>query len=83
MTKEKSTLTAALQDNQRASTASLTASPTLNSAMSVCYRTMPEGGDPRDQKLRPDLRLGFSDAAVRQVADIVSWFQSTAGLPLN
>lgn len=82
MTKETST-TVPLKDNQKASTVSLTASPALNSAMAVCYRTMPEGNDPMDQKLRPDLRLGFSDAAVRHVADMVSWFQSTAGLPFN
>lgn len=42
---------------------------------------MPWGDDPGDVKLRPDLRLGYSDAAVRKVASVVRWFQDTAGLP--
>ncbi|GJE89985.1 hypothetical protein PsYK624_061040 [Phanerochaete sordida] len=64
------------------SSIALTASPALGSAVTICYRTMPWGDDPADEKLRPDLRLGFSDAAVRKVADVVQWVQSTAGLPV-
>ena len=43
---------------------------------------MPWGGDYSEEKLRPDLRLGYSDAAVRKVADVVRWFQELAGLPV-
>ncbi|KIP04141.1 hypothetical protein PHLGIDRAFT_76458 [Phlebiopsis gigantea 11061_1 CR5-6] len=64
------------------SSISLTASPAMSSAMSICYRTMPVGDKAVDSKLRPDLRLGFSDAAVRKVAAVVRWFQGVAGLPL-
>lgn len=35
-----------------------------------------------DAKLRPDLRLGYSDAAVRKVSAVVRWFQGMAGLPV-
>jgi hypothetical protein len=41
---------------------------------------MPRTSVPADMQLRPDLRLGASDAAVRRVAAVVSWFESTAGL---
>lgn len=58
----------------------LTASPMLSSSMQVCFRTMPLG-DERDSKYRPDLRLGRSDATVRKVSAVVSWFESMAGLP--
>lgn len=58
----------------------LTASPMLSSSMQICFRTMPLG-DERDSKYRPDLRLGRSDATVRKVSAVVSWFESMAGLP--
>ncbi|KAF8346060.1 hypothetical protein F5887DRAFT_1158416 [Amanita rubescens] len=57
---------------------SLTASPYLGSRLSICYRTLPREND--DQRLRPDLRLGASDAAVRKVANVVRWFEKMAGL---
>ncbi|KZT23880.1 hypothetical protein NEOLEDRAFT_1095249 [Neolentinus lepideus HHB14362 ss-1] len=57
---------------------SLTASPNLKSRMEVCYRTMPYAHE--DRKLRPDLRLGRSDPAVRKVAAVVHWFEAIAGL---
>ncbi|KAI8992944.1 hypothetical protein BD414DRAFT_482823 [Trametes punicea] len=56
----------------------LSASPQLRSRMQICYRTMP--CVPQDARLRPDLRLGFSDAAVRKVASVVKWFEDVAGL---
>ncbi|CCM03885.1 uncharacterized protein FIBRA_06036 [Fibroporia radiculosa] len=59
----------------------LTASPYLKSRLEICYRTMPD--IPEDSRFRPDLRLGFSDAAVRRVAAVVRWFQEIAGLPLH
>ena len=34
-----------------------------------------------DGRLRPDLRLGHSEPAVRKVAAVVRWFESMAGLP--
>jgi hypothetical protein len=36
-----------------------------------------------DERFRPDLRLGYSDAAVRKVASVVKWFQTMAGLPIG
>lgn len=33
-----------------------------------------------DMQLRPDLRLGGSDASVRKVASLVRWFERMAGL---
>jgi hypothetical protein len=33
-----------------------------------------------DNRLRPDLRLGESDAAVRKVGAVVQWFERLAGL---
>ncbi|KAI0338287.1 hypothetical protein BDW22DRAFT_1363173 [Trametopsis cervina] len=67
------------------STLSLTASPALNSSMLICYRTMPRAPDRdigvNDERFRPDLRLGNSDATVRKVAAVVRWFENTAGLP--
>ncbi|PFH49043.1 hypothetical protein AMATHDRAFT_76413 [Amanita thiersii Skay4041] len=57
---------------------SLTASPYLNSKLTICYRTMPYTKE--DQALRPDLRLGASDAAVRKVGGVVRWFEKMAGL---
>lgn len=35
---------------------------------------------PEDSRLRPDLRLGSSDAAVRRVTALVDWVERTAGL---
>ncbi|KAI0769391.1 hypothetical protein BD413DRAFT_477912 [Trametes elegans] len=57
---------------------SLSASPQLKSRMEICYRTMPSV--PQDARLRPDLRLGLSDAAMRKVALVVRWFEGVAGL---
>jgi hypothetical protein len=57
---------------------SLTASPSLKSALQICYRTMPYTHE--DGRLRPDLRLGASDAAVKKVAALVQWFEGVAGL---
>ena len=57
----------------------LTASPNLKSAMTICYRTMPYTHE--DNRLRPDLRLGDSDPCVRKVAAAVRWFEKMAGLP--
>ncbi|KAL6303504.1 hypothetical protein BKA93DRAFT_826566 [Sparassis latifolia] len=57
---------------------SFTASPHLKSKFEICYRTMPSM--PQDNRFRPDLRLGFSDAAVRKVAAVVNWFEGMAGL---
>jgi hypothetical protein len=61
-------------------TPGITASPNLHSRAEICYRTMPRTSVPADMQLRPDLRLGENDAAVRRVAAVVSWFESTAGL---
>lgn len=60
------------------SSVSLTASPFLKSKLDICYRTMPYTHE--DKRLRPDLRLGFSDAAVRKVGSVVKWFEGMAGL---
>lgn len=59
-------------------TPTLTASPYLKSKLEICYRTMPYTHE--DGRLRPDLRLGISDAAVRKVASVVAWFEGMAGL---
>ncbi|CDO76029.1 hypothetical protein BN946_scf184665.g21 [Trametes cinnabarina] len=56
----------------------LSASPQLKSKMEICYRTLPTV--PQDARIRPDLRLGLSDAAVRKVASVVRWFEDVAGL---
>ncbi|KAG6882151.1 hypothetical protein C0992_012601 [Termitomyces sp. T32_za158] len=56
----------------------LSASPYLKSKMEICYRTMPYTR--ADARLRPDLRLAQSDAAVRKVAAVVKWFEDMAGL---
>lgn len=73
-------ITASWTVDPRDSTApmSLTASPYLNSRLEICYRTMPTA--PTDTRLRPDLRLGSSDAAVQKVSAVVDWFESIAGL---
>ncbi|KIM77516.1 hypothetical protein PILCRDRAFT_617244 [Piloderma croceum F 1598] len=57
---------------------SITASSYLKSRLNICYRTMPYTHE--DKRLRPDLRLGFSDPAVRKVAVVVEWFERMAGL---
>ncbi|KAF8079307.1 hypothetical protein FPV67DRAFT_109872 [Lyophyllum atratum] len=56
----------------------LTASTHHKSKVEICYRTMPYTHE--DGRLRPDLRLGESDAAVRKVAAVVRWFEDMAGL---
>ncbi len=56
----------------------LTASPKLKPKLTICYRTLPS--TPEDRRLRPDLRLGESDAVVRKVSTTVRWFQGLAGL---
>lgn len=58
----------------------LTASPYHKSKAEICYRTMPRASFPDDVRLRPDLRLGYSDVAVRRVASVVHWFEVLAGL---
>ncbi|KAI0056445.1 hypothetical protein BV25DRAFT_1814042 [Artomyces pyxidatus] len=58
----------------------LTASPHLKSKAEICYRSMPRAAVPEDDRLRPDLRLGYSDAAVRRVSAVVGWFERMAGL---
>jgi hypothetical protein len=58
----------------------LTASPNLRSRAEICFRTMPRPSVPADMRLRPDLRLSASDAAVRRVAAVVAWFERMAGL---
>ncbi|KAG6845577.1 hypothetical protein H0H87_007256 [Tephrocybe sp. NHM501043] len=60
------------------SSPTLSASPYLKSKLEICYRTMPYIHE--DHRLRPDLRLGESDAAVRKVAAVVRWFEDMAGL---
>ncbi|KAL1758180.1 hypothetical protein FB107DRAFT_207653 [Schizophyllum commune] len=57
---------------------SLTASPFVQSRLEICYRTMPT--ERVDYLLRPDLRLGGIDPAVRRVEDVVRWFEQMAGL---
>ncbi|KAI0293485.1 hypothetical protein B0F90DRAFT_1822066 [Multifurca ochricompacta] len=54
-----------------APTFTLVASPYLHSQAEICYRTMPRTSVPADMRLRPDLRLGASDATVRRVAAVV------------
>lgn len=63
-----------------APTPTITASPNLRSRAEICYRTMPRTSVPADMRLRPDLRLGASDAAVRRVAAVVAWIERMAGL---
>ena len=41
---------------------------------------MPRSSVPADVRLRPDLRLGANDAAVRRVATVVAWFERMTGL---
>ena len=56
----------------------ISASPCLKSRLDICYCTMPYAHE--DQRLRPDLRLGASNATVRKVAEVVKWFEGVAGL---
>ncbi|KAK0497037.1 hypothetical protein EDD18DRAFT_184808 [Armillaria luteobubalina] len=56
----------------------LSASPYLKSKLQICYRTLMY--TQADAKLRPDLRLGFSDPSVRKVEILVRWFETMAGL---
>ncbi|KAI5985647.1 hypothetical protein EDD15DRAFT_2582430 [Pisolithus albus] len=44
----------------------------------ICYRTLPTTRT--DARLRPDLRLGCSDVAVRRVGVLVRWFEDVAGV---
>ncbi|TFK90659.1 hypothetical protein K466DRAFT_596790 [Polyporus arcularius HHB13444] len=67
-----------LSKNAAAVPISCSASPQLKSRLEVCYRAMPSV--PQDARLRPDLRLGLSDAVVRRVASVVRWFEGMAGL---
>jgi hypothetical protein len=59
----------------------LTASPWNKPQLTICYRTMP--CTPEDHRLRPDLRLGSSDAGVGKVAAVVRWFAGMAGLGID
>ncbi|KAF8552453.1 hypothetical protein OG21DRAFT_121730 [Imleria badia] len=61
------------------STITLTASAYNRPITDICYRTMPYTRE--DNRLRPDLRLGQSDALVSKVAALVRWFENMAGLP--
>ncbi|KIJ16611.1 hypothetical protein PAXINDRAFT_162335 [Paxillus involutus ATCC 200175] len=61
------------------SSVTLTASPYNKPSTEICYRTMPYTHE--DNRLRPDLRLGQSDAAVKKIAALVTWFENIAGLP--
>jgi hypothetical protein len=59
---------------------SFTAAPAHRTRATVCYRTLPAPGAPLDRALRPDLRLGASEPAVRRVQSVVAWFERLAGL---
>lgn len=61
-------------------TLTLTASPAMRppSRAQLCYRTLPSTRT--DARLRPDLRLGQSDAAVRRVGALVRWFEGVSGI---
>ncbi|KAJ8583142.1 hypothetical protein M405DRAFT_749097 [Rhizopogon salebrosus TDB-379] len=60
------------------SSITLTASPYNKPTAEICFRTMPYTYE--DNRLRPDLRLGQSDAAVKKVAALARWFEQMAGL---
>ncbi|KAG2337242.1 hypothetical protein BDR05DRAFT_970458, partial [Suillus weaverae] len=60
------------------SSIALTASPYNKPTAEICFRTMPYTRE--DNRLRPDLRLGKSDAAVKKVAALAKWFERMAGL---
>ncbi|KAL4064191.1 hypothetical protein V8B97DRAFT_1876103 [Scleroderma yunnanense] len=61
-------------------TLALTASPAMRPPprAQLCYRTLPSTHT--DALLRPDLRLGKSDAAIRRVGGLVRWFEGVAGI---
>jgi len=61
------------------STLSLSASPNLRSKHEICYRSLPTV--PGDRRFTPDLKLGRSDALVRQVICVVEWVTRMAGVP--
>ncbi|KAF8146472.1 hypothetical protein K438DRAFT_503882 [Mycena galopus ATCC 62051] len=71
-------LTDVMAAYEPSSAVALTASPWQKPKVEICYRTMPYTHE--DQRLRPDLRLGASDASVRKVAAVVRWFEGMAGL---
>ncbi|KAJ7062901.1 hypothetical protein C8F01DRAFT_1210043 [Mycena amicta] len=71
-------LTDVMAAYEPATAVALTASPWHKPKLEICYRTMPYTHE--DQRLRPDLRLGASDASVRKVAAVVRWFEGMAGL---
>ncbi|KAF7301063.1 hypothetical protein MIND_00670200 [Mycena indigotica] len=72
-------LTDVMAGHEPATAVTLTASPWHKPKLEICYRTMPYLHE--DHRLRPDLRLGASDACVRKVAAVVTWFENMAGLP--
>ncbi|KAG1765842.1 hypothetical protein EV702DRAFT_981279 [Suillus placidus] len=63
------------------SSIALTASPYNKPTAEICFRTMPYTRE--DNRLRPDLRLGKSDAAVKKVAALAQWFERMAGLVVS
>ncbi|KAG1809728.1 hypothetical protein EV424DRAFT_1328193 [Suillus variegatus] len=63
------------------SSITLTASPYNKPTAEICFRTMPYTRE--DNRLRPDLRLGKSDAAVKKVAALAQWFERIAGLVVS
>ncbi|KAG2135183.1 uncharacterized protein EDB93DRAFT_1242573 [Suillus bovinus] len=63
------------------SSITLTASPYNKPTAEICFRTMPYTRE--DNRLRPDLRLGKSDAAVKKVAALAHWFEQMAGLVVS
>ncbi|KAG1742014.1 hypothetical protein EDB19DRAFT_692235 [Suillus lakei] len=63
------------------SSITLTASPYNKPTAEICFRTMPYTRE--DNRLRPDLRLGRSDAAVKKVAALAQWFERMAGLVIS
>ncbi|KAG1841829.1 hypothetical protein F4604DRAFT_1597873 [Suillus subluteus] len=63
------------------SSITLTASPYNKPTAEICFRTMPYTRE--DNRLRPDLRLGKSDAAVKKVAALAQWFEQMAGLVVS
>ena len=69
------------KESKATSPVTLTASSNIKSRTEICYRTMPLMPD--DNRFRPDLRLGFSDASVRKVASVVEWFETMAGLAIG
>ncbi|KAG2036520.1 hypothetical protein BDR03DRAFT_921475 [Suillus americanus] len=63
------------------SSITLTASPYNKPTAEICFRSMPYTRE--DNRLRPDLRLGKSDAAVKKVAALAQWFERMAGLVVS